>query len=313
MDFDEFQAQAKRTEFFKVQTDNSERELKRLYLLSGLVSQVGHIADRLKKKMRDGPDYELLGQEIEERIGYALWYLAMLANEFGFSLNQVAQKNATFNQRRWRQAIDQPILISANDFDGEYAAQQQLPKRIIAQFETKMVNGVKKTVVRVYPNWPDRSEERNFGDPIDDNSFEEDHYRYHDIFHFAYVAFLGWSPVVRKLLGRKRKVPENPNIDRIGDGARAVDTEEAATAFIYSYVSRQKFLETSDNLDTGVLTTVRTLLRGFEVKACSEKEWERSILAASEVLRVLVENGGGWVEANREKGSLEYLGNNEPN
>ena len=43
------------------------------------------------------------------------------------------------------------------------------------------------------------------GDELTDNAYKDDGYRFHDVFHSAYVAILGWSPVIRKLLKRKRK------------------------------------------------------------------------------------------------------------
>jgi NTP pyrophosphatase (non-canonical NTP hydrolase) len=310
MNFDEYQKQAKRTEFFAINSDNSERDLRRLYLISGLISQVGEIANRLKKKLRDGQDYILLKAEVEERLGHALWYIASLASEFGVSLSEIADQNTGFNNRRWSQVQEPPQLLHSNDFDGDYPPEQRLPRRLAAHFRTVETGGLKKTVVEIFPNWPDRAGAMQFGDPIDDNSWDDDHYRYHDVFHFAYLAVLWWSPVVRKLLLRKRKDKENPDVDRIEDGARAVDTEEATTAFIYSYVSQQQFLATSTNIDTGLLTTIRTLLRGFEVRACTEKEWESAIINAAEVLRQLVENGGGWVEANRDERRIKYLGLN---
>ena len=57
------------------------------------------------------------------------------------------------------------------------------------------------------------------GNELTDNAYENDGYRYHDVFHLAYAAVLGWSPVIRKLMDRKRK--SDPQIDRIEDGGRA--------------------------------------------------------------------------------------------
>lgn len=283
-------------------------ELAPHYLVEGLTAQIGEIANRLKKKLRDGGDYVLIREEIEERIGYALWYIAALADELGANLSKIALKNIEFNERRWEwytaEAPEQP-----NDFDAGFPPNERLPNRLMAEFKTGSQQGLKKTSVWIYPDWPNRKR-RRFGDPIDDNSTSEDYYRYHDIFHFAYMGLLWWSPVVRKLLKCKRK--SNQDIDRIEDGARARDTEEAVTAFIYSYVSQQKYLETSNAVDTGLLTAVRTLLRNFEVKACSEKEWQEVILTASETLRALFANQGGWVEINRSKRTVRYLGRATP-
>ena len=60
----------------------------------------------------------------------------------------------------------------------------------------------------------------NFGDRLTDNIEDPDWYRYHDIFHFAYMVHLAWSPVIRALLHCKRK--SQPKIDEAQDGARAI-------------------------------------------------------------------------------------------
>ncbi len=59
----------------------------------------------------------------------------------------------------------------------------------------------------------------NIGDRLTDNRLEPDDYRFHDVFHLAYAAILGWSPVLRALFKVKRK--SCPKIDENQDGARA--------------------------------------------------------------------------------------------
>lgn len=56
------------------------------------------------------------------------------------------------------------------------------------------------------------------GSPLNDNSHVDDAYRFHDVLHLAYVAILGWSPVMRALFGLKRK--SSAKHDRVEDGAR---------------------------------------------------------------------------------------------
>lgn len=307
MDLDEFQKRARRTRVFQLQSPGGpdhHGELARHYLLAGLAAQVGEMANRLKKRLRDGADYVRLKDEIEERIGRALWYLAIFADEIGISMGKAALDNIRFNERRWRQYVGGDEGLPQRDFDEGSPPEQCLPERLTAHFETSLEEGLSKTTVWIYPNWPSRDGRIQFGDTIDDNSPTEDHYRYHDVFHFAYFAFLGWSPVVRKLMRCKRKY--NKDADRIEDGARARDTEEAVTAFIYSYVSGQDFLTTSDNLDTGLLTTVRTLLRAYEAGLCLEKEWELAIFRATESLRHLVDANGGWIIADRKNRQLHF-------
>jgi NTP pyrophosphatase (non-canonical NTP hydrolase) len=43
------------------------------------------------------------------------------------------------------------------------------------------------------------------GDRLTDNHLPPDDYRFHDVFHFAHAAVLGWSPTTRALLKIKRR------------------------------------------------------------------------------------------------------------
>ena len=46
---------------------------------------------------------------------------------------------------------------------------------------------------------------RQFGDDLTDNSPTRDGYGYHDVIHMAFAAVLGWSPLVRKMLGESER------------------------------------------------------------------------------------------------------------
>ncbi len=76
---------------------------------------------------------------------------------------------------------------------------------------------------------------------MDDNAHEADGYRFHDVFHLAFMATFGWSPVIRALLKRKRK--SNPAIDNVEDGARAIIIEEAISAMVYEHAKDHNFYE----------------------------------------------------------------------
>src|SRR5690606_1715605 len=114
------------------------------------------------------------------------------------------------------------------------------------------------------------------GDDITDNSYEDDGYRFHDIFHFGYVAFLGWSPVVRKLMKIKRK--SEVDIDEIEDGARATITEELISLFIYNHSLDHKLFKYTSSVDTEILKTIQKLVGGIEVSSCTQKQWETAII-----------------------------------
>ena len=71
------------------------------------------------------------------------------------------------------------------------------------------------------------------GDAVTDNSWEPDGYRFHDVLHLAHAGILGWSPVLRRMLNRKRKYDRR--IDEVEDGARAAIVEEAIAKLVHSY------------------------------------------------------------------------------
>ena len=74
------------------------------------------------------------------------------------------------------------------------------------------------------------------GDELQDNAYVEDGYRFHDIFHVAHAAKLGWSPVLRgKLLNPKRKRSVDPIVDEVEDGGRAIVIDEAIVAYVWEY------------------------------------------------------------------------------
>lgn len=64
------------------------------YVALGLAGEAGETANLIKKSMRDGPSADK-NNKLREEIGDALWYMAMLCNELGFNLDELAQENLT--------------------------------------------------------------------------------------------------------------------------------------------------------------------------------------------------------------------------
>src|SRR5436309_6986119 len=77
------------------------------------------------------------------------------------------------------------------------------------------------------------------GSRLTDNKIGEDDYRFHDVFHLAYAALLGWSPCLRALLKAKRK--SIPEVDESQDGARAILIEEGVSTLIFHHALRLNF------------------------------------------------------------------------
>ena len=146
------------------------------------------------------------------------------------------------------------------------------------------------------------------GNSITDNSYEDDGYRYHDIFHLGYVAFLGWSPVIRKLLENKRKSEDK--IDEVEDGARAAIIEELISLFVYSHAQNHQLFKYTDRVDSEILRDITRLVSGIEVKECPTRQWETAIIQSYKVFDELRKNKGGRVLVSMKNRKLLYIGKN---
>lgn len=67
------------------------------YLTMGLTSEAGEVAGKVKKALRDheGRIDQQRSLAIADELGDVLWYVARLADELGWDLNQVARNNLT--------------------------------------------------------------------------------------------------------------------------------------------------------------------------------------------------------------------------
>lgn len=267
---DEYQRLAARTD---VEPENTDP----LLPLLGLAGEVGQLAAELKKQQRaDGVHYIGFDEAIATELGDILWYLAALARRTGHDLADIAQRNLTKTAARWL-----PPDAPRAAFDIDFPSDQRLPQRFEVSFRREgdriqmLIGG------------------EQVGDPIDDNSHDPDHYRFHDVFHLSYAAVLGWSPIIRSLLGRKRKLDET--IDRVEDGARARATEEAIAAMVFKMAEPYDYFESQSHVDDSILTAVVAVASGLEVKNRSQAEWEKAILTGFSAWRELREKGRGDV------------------
>lgn len=274
------------------------------YCVLGATHQMGALAGYIGKKLRDKEDYISFDKDVFERLGHAMWYIANVANSFNMNLSDIAKNNLEYTLGRWGETTASDSKLE--DFEDGCREEERIPNTLLIEFRLKEESGIRKVEVFVYEK--DGEDPIPFGDPIDNNSWNpDDRYHFHDIYHFAYVAFFGWSPVVRKLLDRKRK--SNPDVDRIEDGARARDSEEAITTFMYEFVKRQNYFKENSYLDSSTLGYIRILARDLEVKSIPSRIWEEAIKKGAEIERELAKNAGGWVIMSRNNSSLTYYRN----
>ena len=149
-----------------------------------------------------------------------------------------------------------------------------------------------------------------FGAELTDNAYDPDGYRFHDVFHFAYAAVLGWSPITRSLLRRKRK--SRPLLDEVEDGGRAAVIEEGVAALAFDYARRHRFLEGVAALDFQLLRTVKDMTSHLEVRHCTTGEWEQAILQGFDVWRAVLAARGGRIKVDLDARRITFLDSGSP-
>ncbi|WP_143220000.1 nucleoside triphosphate pyrophosphohydrolase family protein [Actinomadura sp. CNU-125] len=284
MDLNEYQAAARKT----LQHGKEPADAVAIPLL-GLLGEAGAIATAYKKQLRDGRANPTFKAQLREELGDALWYLAMLADQAELDLADVAAANLHKVADRWR-----PTATDQIPFDQDYPPHEQLPRTGRFILRLTETNGTTKSVL----TWGGQA----VGDPLTNASHIDDDYRMHDIFHLSYATVLGWSPVMRSLLRRKRR--SNPHIDEAEDGGRAIAIEEGISALVFSYASRHNFLDGKAHIDNELLDVIGSMVGHLEVGAHRAADWEKAILTSYTAWRQLRAQGGGVIDMDMSTQSL---------
>lgn len=260
------------------------------------------------------PTFEAASVELAEKVGALMQYaktsnatkmeivsspllqdilklLVRVANEAGVTLADAAQANLRKIFDRWPLSkIYPPLFDDRNDSDEQLS--RQLSMIICEQtvggytYVVQKCNGIK------------------IGDRLTDNILEPDDYRFHDVFHLSYAAYLGWSPVLRSLFRNKRK--SNPIIDETEDGARAILIEEGVSTWIFNHAKRMNYFANLNSLEYGLLKAVRDLVKGYESEQCPLWLWEEAILSGYKAFRLLCEHRQGLVKIDLRNRTLKF-------
>lgn len=217
--------------------------------------------------------------------------LVAAADEADVSLDEAARRNIAKTLGRWPIQQNWEAL-----YDDGFIEDERLPRRIEMVFKERDVAG-RKYVIQ-------QCNDINIGDRLTDNRLEPDDYRFHDVFHLAYAAILGWSPVIRALFKVKRK--SRPEIDENQDGARAVLIEEGVSTWVFNHGLRNQHFRSIDSLDYSLLKAVRELVKGYEVETRPLWQWELSILEGFRVFREVCAHRGGTVIADLNEHTITF-------
>lgn len=260
--------------------------------LLGLAGETGELLSEYKKHLRDGESHLLFKDKVSEELGDLLWYIANVAEKFNLKLEDIAQKNLAKADGRWGKTDTSEVI-----FDAGYPEGEKLPRRFEIKLGEVMVAG--KPKIRMLLNGT------QIGDELTDNAEDPDGYRFHDVFHLAYIAVLGWSPVLRSLMKKKRK--SDPAVDEVQDGGRAQVIDEAVAALVFDYAKEHKWLEDVNELDYKLLRTIKGVTSLLEVKARSMGEWQRAIILGFEVWRKVLASNGGVLVVDQDLKTITYV------
>jgi len=292
MDFNSYQKEALRND--RVPTcDGGDDAASLVVPMLGLAGETGQLLSEYKKHLRDGEAHRLFKERVSEELGDLLWYIANVASKFDLSLSEIAATNLTKIEQRWASERNDPL-----SFDADLPECERLPR----QFQVELIDvedGIRQRVRVLVDGKP-------LGAELTDNAYDPDGYRFHDIFHFAYAAVLGWSPVTRALLRRKRK--SRPLLDEVEDGGRAAVIEEGVAALVFNYARRHRFLEGVATLDFQLLRTIKDMTSHLEVGQCTAGEWEQAILQGFDVWRAVLANRGGRIAVDLDNRRVSFLG-----
>jgi len=263
--------------------------------LLGLAGESGSLLTEYKKWLREGDAYVIFKDQIAEELGDVLWYVTNLASKAGVTLEDVANRNLRKIHDRWR-ATEEGGLFGHRLLDELFAESEQLPR----EFRVELRELLDRGRVRVAVTFNGMQ----YGDPLTDNAYEDDGYRFHDVFHFAYAAVLGWSPITRRTLKRKRK--SQPRVDEVDDGARAAIIEEAVSAIVFNHAATHSFFDGVDRVEYDLLVTIKALTSQLEVCRFSLNDWERAILEGYRVWRRVNDARGGIILGDLARRTLQY-------
>lgn len=173
MDLDSYQDEA-----FK--TDEGKKSTVSLY---GLAGEVGTIFSLFKKRVRDNLPFDKFQEQLREELGDLLWYISSIASIHKLKLSEIAEENL----KKSRSLFDEG---TTPQFDKDFKIGERLPRSLTVEFRLDPATRRSEMII----------DGKRVGDPLSDNAHEEDYYRFHDIFHLSFMAFLGWSPVMRRVM-----------------------------------------------------------------------------------------------------------------
>lgn len=90
MDLDEYQNEASKTAIFPSELPDF-LNAGQVYTVLGETGESGEVAEKLKKAIREDDSSYI--EDMRGEVGDVLWYLSQVCEEFGWSLDEIAEEN----------------------------------------------------------------------------------------------------------------------------------------------------------------------------------------------------------------------------
>lgn len=285
MDLNEYQRRAAATDQRDDPTDL------RIPLL-GLAGEVGELVSEYKKRIRSDSFHSGFEAAIEEELGDLLWYVAAVARSANLSLSEIAAANLSKVQDVFGDELRPP-----SRYDEEFPDDQRFPRQFTIKLATWQKDGIERVQMML--------DGEPLGADLDDNTYVDDAYRFHDVLHLANAAVLGWSPTLRSLMKRKRRNDED--IDRVEDGGRAIAIEKGLVAYLFTEAREVGFFEGADRVSWDLIKTLRRMTAHLEVGDQPHIAWQSAILQGFAAWRHITAANGGTVRCDLDQRTVEVL------
>ena len=266
-------------------------------LITNLISIAGRLANGENKyskiTSRKEPNEKIQSAEIvfKKELKNALFHLTIISQKFETTLIKAASANIEKTYHRYICSKN-----SLKSYDKSYPSHEQFSPKLKVVFKEVGFGDGKKSLMYI--------NKIKFGSPLSDNSKIHDDYRFHDAFHLAYLAVLGWSPVMRSLLQLKRKSCHQT--DMVDDGARAKIIEEGISYIVFKYAEENNLLKNVERIDTHILKLIKTMVAGLEVDDRPLPLWEESIKEGFKIFRALKKHRTGKLIIDMESRSIKF-------
>ncbi|MEX1227825.1 MAG: hypothetical protein WEB64_13830 [Marinobacter sp.] len=253
----------------------------------GLFEKIVRLENKISSYLVESVAGPISTERAAELLSNIFTELANSAASLGLSMDAVAGVSVSKIESHWLPDSSRP----AEQFDRGFPAHEQLPRQFSVDFlEIPHDEGPHELIVSM--------NNVHLGDRLTDNNHRVDGYRYHDIFHLAAACYLGWSPVFRRMLKRKRK--SDPEKDNVQDGGRAAILEEAIVGQIFAYARQNKFLAGMDRVDADLIKLIQALVEDYEVSSTEPWEWQEYIVESVAMFRKIRNGFTGQIVFNAD-------------